>query len=100
MTSQYLIPWVQQTAAVWPLTWEISGGDAPADYSKTDGYKVTATQYFPTLPNVNTSMGGACVEYLNEYGTRMLSTDTAAGAPVICLFIKFGTAPATDATKA
>ena len=69
----------------WNVTWEIQGAlTVPAGNTYSDGYNLKFTG------TVVTNMTAAnhknvCVQYLDSAGAAMALTDTAAGAPHICM---------------
>ena len=83
MTTNTLV--TGATAQNWNFTWDIvGGGTIPASNTYTDGYKITSKT---TTVDVSTADNwkNVCVQYLDSAGAAMPATDTAQGAPFLCV---------------
>ena len=73
------------TAQNWNVTWEIQGAlTIPSGNTYTDGYNLKFTGTVVTNMTAANSKN-VCVQYLDSAGAAMPLTDTAQGAPHICL---------------
>ena len=69
----------------WNVTWEIQGALAiPTGNTYTDGYNLKMTGTVVADMTASNSKN-VCVQYLDSAGAAMALTDTAQGAPHICM---------------
>lgn len=69
----------------WQVTWTLTGAlTVPADNTYTDGYNLKF-QGTTVAAVAATTHKNVCVQYLDAAGAALAATDTAQGAPFVCL---------------
>ena len=73
------------TGQNWNLSWSLQGAlTIPAGNTYTDGYNL---KYQATVVTTATAVQfkNVCVQYLDSAGAALVATDTAQGAPFVCI---------------